>query len=739
MTRFTFPYRGLKILSGSKILVALAPCLVAGVVMAQEPTPTTYVDWPVPQLTAWNDINARTVEDDEMSSTIFTRHTQRSAETSGQTWIYPDQATRDADVDGTGVGSVAFITWALDDGSGRPPGIQAITDDFAFPTHNCIMASGERESDEFEGAIVPKTCSDDPGSSKRYFLEVTEADVPIDLVFDTGMRDVRYKGIKDPEDDGGAALEAFREEFGIGRIYRAIQKFINATDERIVSVRMELGTGVGDEFVPLTFEEDGVAFEMRPTVDREFFEGSTGAPDRLVWNENRFATFSPKLFDDGLRPRFDPGFFDDAAAGMFPPQDIEGPVKSQHIDSGLNFADGRVGAITLNHFDMTTQQAAGAGLTGNLFGYMLPESLAPTVIERHDDGDPESEGDAFVAWWDGYTWRYGQEGDPDQGIDPFDEVPLSQLEQWASQLLGQNIPGFPDEARYESLESDDFSGLNMDTYIYIGEEIVDEDTGFPRYDSLTLRLTANSATALGMDGFPGTEDPEWMLPGNEAPTLESYMPETGVPVAINDIAVTMVNESVDINVLANDLLDGELVDPAPGVSTLNVVSGPDNGSTSITAGNTIEYTPNTDFTGDDFFHYTVTIDGETSNEATVKVTVNPEPLPDAPVANNDWAVTFREIPVTIDVLANDTLEGGPIPEGATITIVDDPLAGQAVVDDGKVVYTPDEGFLGFERFTYRVTANDLDSNLALITVRVDEWPEDFEIIFQDRFEQAPTE
>jgi hypothetical protein len=87
---------------------------------------------------------------------------------------------------------------------------------------------------------------------------------------------------------------------------KSLQKFINDTDERIVSITMELGTGVGDDFVPLTFEDDGVAFEMRTLVPREFFEGSTGAPDRMVWNPQRFAHMSPKAFDDGLRPRFDP-------------------------------------------------------------------------------------------------------------------------------------------------------------------------------------------------------------------------------------------------------------------------------------------------------------------------------------------------------------------------------------------------------------------------------------------------
>ena len=722
-----------------KALVGLLTFLMAGGVSAQEPVPETFVDVPVPRLTEWNDVNARTVIEDTASTTAIIRHTRQSEEVLGRTYIYPDQETKDADTVGDGTGSVAFIGWALDDGSGRPPGIQAITDDYEFPVANCIMASGERVDEEF-GELRPKTCSDPQGSSKRYFLEVKEADVPIDLVFDTGMKDIRYKGVKDPADDGGEALEAFRAEYGIGRVYRVIQKFINDTDERIVSLRVELGTGVGDDFVPLTFEDDGVAFEMRPTVPREFFEGETGAPDRVVWQENRYATFAPKLFDTGLRPRFDPGFFSDAAAGIYPPQDIEGPEKSQYIESGYELADGRIGAITLNYFDMTTQQAAGAGLTGNLFGYMLPDLLVPTVIAVHEDGDPQTESDAVVAWWDGSNWRYGQAGDPDTVADPFSIVPLTQLQQWASFLLGQNIDGEEDPARFESVLSDDLSGANMDTYIYIGEEIVDETTGEPRYDSLTLRLIPTSVSSLGVGEIAGSEEPEWTMPGNEPPALETYMPATGEPVAINDIAVTDFDQPVTINILANDLLDGALIDPDPAVSTVTITSQPANGTATLDGtDNTVDYVPDAGFEGDNTFNYTVEVNGEVSNEATVKVTVNPEPIPDAPVANNDFAETFRDISVTIDVLANDTLEDLPIePADVTLTVVDAPLSGTASVENDTIVYTPGEGFLGFERFTYRVTKDDgaVESNLALITVRVDEWPQDFDFIFSDRFEEV---
>ncbi|MGM0658514.1 MAG: choice-of-anchor F family protein [Pseudomonadota bacterium] len=738
--RNTGNFHQILITCGQKLALALTVGLLAWPAIAQEPTPETFVDWPVPNLTEWNNLNTRTVVNTSTAEpAVSTRHTQfRALEgeiATDITYIYPDQATRDADADGLGIGSVAFLSWALDDGSGRPPGIQVVTDDFAFPTNNCVMASGEREDPEL--GIVPKTCSDPQGSSKRYFLEVTEADVPIDLVFDTDVKDIRYKGVKDPAEDGGAALEAFRQEFGIGRIYRVLGKFLNLTDKRIVSMEVQLGTGVGEEFTPLLFEEDGVGFELRPLVDREFFEGETGAPDISVWNPMRFAFMAPKLFDDGERVRFDPGFFDDASAGLIPPQLTEPADQSQFIDSGTVLQDGIIGAMTPNHFDLQNNQAFGAvpPLVGNVFGYQLPDSKAPFVIARHDDGNAESESDALVAWWDGFDYRYGQAGDPDLGVGPFGIVPGSQLQQWAALPIGLDPELTPDPARYEFLLSDDLANFNMDVYIHISENILDEVTGEPEFDNITLRLVANSVEGVGVTGAPGTEDPEWVKAGNEAPPLSEFMPITGVPVAINDLAVTEEDQLVSINVLANDLLDGALVDPS--VATVEIVDSPDNGTAvadEVAAGKPIEYTPAPGFTGDDTFTYTVEVMGEVSNPATVKVTVNPSPIPDAPVAANDSAVTFEFTPVTIDVLANDTLSDAPIPAGATLEVIDQPVNGiaSATVLGDSIVYdpkgTPPETT---DVFTYRVTVEGVDSNLALVIVRVDE---DIDLIFADGFE-----
>lgn len=699
-------------------MALLSASLLVSQAFAAEPIPNTYVDISVPQFTDWNDVNTQTVDG-------ITGATPK-------TFIYPDQATRDADLidwdnfdplnpPHYGVGSVAYIKWELDDGSGRSPGLQVVTDDFEFPVNNCIMASGERPFEDGSDSVVPKTCSDDEGSSKRYFLEITEAGETVDLVFDLGTKDIRYKGIKDPADDGGEALEAFREEYGIGRIYRVVQKVINNTDERWVGVRFELGTGVGAGFQPLTFEDDGVAFEMRPLVPREFFEGETGAPDISVWNPERFATVSPKIYDDGSRARFDPGFFDNLAAGFLNPQSIEDGEKSQYIDSGLDLIDNaRFGSITGNYFDITADQASGAGILGNAFGYFLTDSLAPTVIARYDDGDPEGESDAIVAWWDGYDWRYGAAG-PDAvygSVDDFSVVLADQLTQWATKILGRNLPGLETD-RYSDDLADDISGLNTESFIYIGDQLLDEN-GDLNLDSITLRVVTNPATAVF---GAGGEDPEWSLPGNEAPALESYLPVDGVPVALNDLAVTVATEPVTIDTIANDVLDGQLLDPADVVS-VNIVDNGANGSAAINPDSTMTYTADADFTGVDTVTYTVTVnDGGgdvVSNIATVRVRVDPAPVPDAPEAANDTANTFENEAVTLGVLANDSLHNDA-PTTVEVEVVDDALNGTTEVDvDNNIVYTPNADFVGYERFTYRVTVDGVESNTALVTIRVDE-------------------
>src|SRR5690606_29624210 len=86
-----------------------------------------------------------------------------------------------------------------------------------------------------------------------------------------------------------------------------------------------------------------------------------------------------------------------------------------------------------------------------------------------------------------------------------------------------------------------------------------------------------------------------------------------------DTASTTTSEAVVIAVLANDSYDGN---PIPGSATVTIVSQPASGTASICADNTVTYTADAEFVGEDSFTYQVTVDGLVSNTATGTVTVD---------------------------------------------------------------------------------------------------------------------
>jgi lysophospholipase L1-like esterase len=89
-----------------------------------------------------------------------------------------------------------------------------------------------------------------------------------------------------------------------------------------------------------------------------------------------------------------------------------------------------------------------------------------------------------------------------------------------------------------------------------------------------------------------------------------------------------------------------------------------------------------------------------------------------PTAANDTAVTAEGSPVTVNVVSNDTDDGGV--DASTVAVVSSPANGTAVSNgNGTVTYTPDFGFTGADTFTYRVAdAQGAVSNTAMVTVTV---------------------
>jgi len=74
----------------------------------------------------------------------------------------------------------------------------------------------------------------------------------------------------------------------------------------------------------------------------------------------------------------------------------------------------------------------------------------------------------------------------------------------------------------------------------------------------------------------------------------------------------------------------------------------------------------------------------------------------APMVKDDTAVTSMSHPITIPVIANDFDVNL---DEFTISAVSDPTNGSATVAGQTIVYTPDDGFIGSELFSYTVQEN----------------------------------
>lgn len=185
-----------------------------------------------------------------------------------------------------------------------------------------------------------------------------------------------------------------------------------------------------------------------------------------------------------------------------------------------------------------------------------------------------------------------------------------------------------------------------------------------------------------------------------------------LPIAVNDTITTYKDRSVVANVLYNDknIGDGGLV--------LQIFNQPVNGTIVVNPDNSITYTPSPDFFGADSLWYIVTdIDGDYS---LAKVVIDIQDRDNmVPVAVNDFASTLSETAVLVDVLANDTFLNDGI---KSLTILINPIHGTCEVDsNNKITYTPLNGYVGTDVFTYQVCDidNDCDDAQAEIEINPD--------------------
>ncbi len=180
-----------------------------------------------------------------------------------------------------------------------------------------------------------------------------------------------------------------------------------------------------------------------------------------------------------------------------------------------------------------------------------------------------------------------------------------------------------------------------------------------------------------------------------------------LPVAVDDVAETDEDVSVDVNVLANDS-DGD-GDPL----TIIRVGLASNGTAANNGDGTVTYTPDRGFGGVDQFGYTIS-DGKGGTDTAI-VTVTVHSSNKAPDAVDDAVTTPEDTQVSIAVLANDS-----DPEGDTLSIasVSNPPHGTAVKSGVNIVYTPDVNYHGTDSFNYTISDGNGNTDTATVSVTV---------------------
>lgn len=230
----------------------------------------------------------------------------------------------------------------------------------------------------------------------------------------------------------------------------------------------------------------------------------------------------------------------------------------------------------------------------------------------------------------------------------------------------------------------------------------------------TLTLNANgSFTYVNTSLVAGTDSFQYTANNAGGPsaaaTVRINVIINTAPVANIQAVTTNEDTPVAITLTATDA-DGNPL-------TYNIVTPPSNGTLTGTPPN-VAYTPVLNYFGPDSFTFKANDGLVDSNVATVSITVNS--VNDLPVAVDDSALTTRNTPVIINLIANDTDIDGTI-NPASVVITTLPTRGGTVTNhlNGTVTFTPKNNFRGTDVFRYRVNDNNGGlSNIATVRVNV---------------------
>ena len=189
-------------------------------------------------------------------------------------------------------------------------------------------------------------------------------------------------------------------------------------------------------------------------------------------------------------------------------------------------------------------------------------------------------------------------------------------------------------------------------------------------------------------------------------------------VADNDSATTNEDTAVVIPVITGDTRAGVQINPAVDPILLTIiVNGSKGTAVPNNATGAMTYTPNANANGTDSFGYSLTVGGVTSNIATVSVNITP--VNDAPVAVADSAGGAVNVPLVINVLANDSdIDGNPlsIVAGSVSAIAGPTGSVSSATANANGTVNFSGNISGTYRFNYRATDGTTPTALTPVTV-----------------------
>ena len=193
------------------------------------------------------------------------------------------------------------------------------------------------------------------------------------------------------------------------------------------------------------------------------------------------------------------------------------------------------------------------------------------------------------------------------------------------------------------------------------------------------------------------------LADSEVGIVNLRVGDPNLPPLANPITV-----NTEINVAVDVTLDG--VDPEGRALTYAIAVQPFSGT--VTGdGQTVTYTPESDFQGTDFFSYTVNDGVQDSDAGLVRVRVG---VPnEAPFASPALVQVDEDSVVGIVLMAEDA-DG----DDFEFEILTQPIRGSLEGTAPTLRYTPPANFHGFDNFDFRVNDGVLDSNIATIVIEV---------------------